>query len=295
METILPQLKTDPVSFVGLIYVVAVTAIAILPRMPDDEPCSIGGKLSRGFRNLLMVIASIDIMRKIFVTHTPEVLDKAMVVTESSLISLLSLLMAFLVRVWMSERINFQGARQCGKGLMPWVYLIMTLSLSGNILASMFEDQRTINHYFWIIKKIAEALSFIPVDQTLQMLSKAMPAAPRSKRGSVLVQMVYVGEYYALLAHITDICCRLYIVFNIADGTKTAIHTEWTLSMNNHFAIFTRILCHSVFLNLLDETHHLNDYLPIIDKKSSDKEAGDSKHHGQDGKESAALVTTASS
>ena len=86
-----------------LIFVLAVAVIAVAPRMPLDEPWSIGGRLSNSFRKTLLLIVSSYMIRILIVTRFSKGLGVFLMGCESVLISFLSLLLPYLLRVWMRD------------------------------------------------------------------------------------------------------------------------------------------------------------------------------------------------
>ena len=110
----------DRASVPKRLFVIAVTAIAILPRMPFDERFSIGGNLSNGFRKLVLTVCILNIGRKVVETLISKTTIKFGMAIEAILAAFLVLLTPYLLRKWMSERINFPGGRRSAFGLMPW-------------------------------------------------------------------------------------------------------------------------------------------------------------------------------
>ena len=110
----------DRASVPKRLFVIAVTAIAILPRMPFDERFSIGGNLSNGFRKLVLTVCILNIGRNLAEPLMDKTTSKLGMIVEAILASFLNLLVPYLLRKWMSERINFPGGRRSAFGLMPW-------------------------------------------------------------------------------------------------------------------------------------------------------------------------------
>ena len=105
-------------------FVIAVTALAIVPRMPLDAPWTIGGKLSYHFRKLLLVIFAIYMGRHLFFptllkAGIPKAFSIGLMALESVLLSFLCLLTPYLLRVWLSGRVNV--GRRPGKALEGWI------------------------------------------------------------------------------------------------------------------------------------------------------------------------------
>jgi hypothetical protein len=237
-------------------FILAVTFIAIAPRMPFDRPWTLGGDISRSFRKLLLCMITFYFLRHLLKNHLTGVSRLFLLVLHASegiCTSFLSLLTPYLLRFWLSSRINVPGGRRPGIGLMPWVYAFIFLSAVGVILCFI-----TRRPELWIFKKIADALSFIPVHRTIQLYSSFITAtACYPGRGNVLAQTVMVAEYYALIANLSDIGIRCLILFALVDpklGESGLIRGFYT---NTFFAQYTRILCHSIILNVLDEMQHL--------------------------------------
>ena len=106
---------------------------------------------------------------------------------------------------------------------------------------------------------MADLLSFIPVTQTLRIYNHVTTSQTKYPgRGSVLSQIVTVGEYYALLGHGVDLVIRLLGLFGwiITDAVKfRQTPLAQGLYTNILFAGYFRVLCHSILLNILDEAY----------------------------------------
>ena len=241
---------SDHASVPKRLFVVAVTAIAIMPRMPFDERFSIGGNLSNGFRKVVLTVCILNLGRNLAGPLMDKTTNKFGMVIEAILASFLNLLVPYLLRKWMSERINFPGGRRSAYGLMPWIYAITGLSLMGALPVFMMEGLN-----LWIFKKIADVISFFPVYRTLKVYNSITTIGGRYPgRGSVLSQVVLVSEFYALIAHSTDVLVKALYFVDMIESEKSKLLKG--LYLDNHFALYTRILCHSVLLNVLDETYH---------------------------------------
>lgn len=122
-----------------------------------------------------------------------------------------------------------------------------------------------------VFKKIADALSFFPVSRTLNVWN-AMYQGRYPGRGAILSQVVLVAEHYAFFANSCDVLSKtLFILGNIGDS---AVNSPFWSGMytNNLFAVYTRILCHSILLNTLDEMyetplHHASE--PFANRSTS--------------------------
>lgn len=180
-----------------------------------------------------------------------------MITLEGVCFSFLSLLTPYLLRKWMVDKVNIPGGRRNpGQALQPWVHLFIGLSVMFCLLNILSND----NRHTWILKKMADILSFIPVTQTLRLYNHVTTSQTSYPgRGSVLAQVVFVGEYYALFGHSADLIIRtLGLLGWIADPhvfRKTPLAQG--LYANILFAGYFRVLCHSILLNILDEAYIL--------------------------------------
>lgn len=242
----------DNVDVPKRIFVISVALATVIPRMPLDAPWTIGGNLSHSFRKLLLVIVADYLLRHTGKGFLPGSVNLLMTAIEGVGLSFLSLLTPYLLRKWMADKVNIPGGRRNpGQALMPWVYLFIGLSSVGFLLCVTTDDER-----FWIIKMVADVLSFIPVMNTLRMYNSITNTQTRYRgRGSVLSQCIEIGEYSALFAHCSDIIIRtLGLLDVLPDGfTETALAQG--LYANILFAEYLRVLCHSILLNVLDEAY----------------------------------------
>ena len=235
-------------------FVLAVATIAVAPRLPFDKPWSVGGNLSNSFRKTLLCIVSSFVFRYVF--HSSKAVRVTLMGLEGVAISFLSLLTPYLLRVWMRDLVNIPGGRQPGKALMPWIKFSLAFTMLG-VIFRIFTD----NAQLWIFKKVADIASFIPVSRTLRLynsITTPQGGVQYPGRGSVLAQIVLVAEYYALFANVTDTLSKAAQLTGLIDETflKTALMKG--MYMDNLFAMYTRILCHSILLNVLDEAYNLS-------------------------------------
>lgn len=227
-------------------FVVLVAAAAVLPRMPLDKPVSIGGTLSRPFRKLILFAAGLNLLR-----HSVEKLmqeDSAawflVCATEGVALAFLSLLTPYLLRVYMSTRINFPGGNRPGAALQKWVYAYCAVNLVG-LFMLIFS-----NEWHWIIRKASDMITFTPVRNTLVLYNQLTTRQARYPgRGTIMFQLVMIVEYNALLAQLAD----TYI--DVIGQSHEAI-IWWGVFQNRHFAFWTRALLHSILINKLDEDSH---------------------------------------
>lgn len=257
------------------IFVLFVTLATIVPRMPFDLPLfswplrrgwwrgdhsdMIGGDLSRPFRKLLLAICFLHFLRQVL-DFSNKGWKLFLNSSEGIALSFLSLLTPYLLRVWLSERINLPGGRRPGSSLMPWLYAVIGLSLIGVLLRTW-----TGRGEMWVAKKIADGLIFIPVVRTLGWYNTVTTGQARyAGRGLVLSQLVFLAECYNLLAVLIDIVIQAMHVMGFVDlYSKGALDPTLRIIFkgmyaDNHFANYTRVFCHSVLINCLDETYQLH-------------------------------------
>ena len=161
--------------------------------------------------------------------------------------------------------------RRPGKALEPWIYAAVMLSALG-----VYLYVSTGNNSLWVFKKFADAMTFIPVTRTLALYNWVTTRDARYPgRGPVLSQVVLIGEYYALFAHTGDICIKLLLLLGVIDPQFDKSTFAQGMYADNTFAFFTRILCHSILLNSLDESASL--------ESARGGDAGNSHNRGNDG------------
>lgn len=234
-------------------FSIFVTAVSIVPRMPFDQPLSIGGDLSKPFRQLLLGLTLLRLSRHaVTLSRTGQ---RIFLAIEGEALTLLSLLAPYLLRVFLANKINIPGAKGAGQGLMPWLYACGGLTFLGAILRIITGEQD-----FWILKKLSDALSFIPVYRTLKYYNMVTTGqAPYPGRGPIISQIVMLGEYYSLSAHTIDIITKIIHYLDLIKDSDAFIKSTIVkgLYMDNFYASFSRILCHAVLLNAIDENYHL--------------------------------------
>lgn len=238
---------TDRSSFTRRLFIVAVTAIAIVPRMPFDKPWTIGGDLSHRFRQLLLAIATMNIFRNALPWDLSLNVKFTLFGIESIMISFLSLLTPYLLRNYLSQRINFPGSREPGMGLNKWMYAVIVLALSGTLSRIQFGND------WWILKKVADVLVFFPTVNTIRIYNSVSNSGGQYPgRGTVLAQVVMIMEYCALVSSLADVALKTMSIIEIAKWSSTIFAKS--IYDGNTYAIWTRIMGHSILLNVLDES-----------------------------------------
>ena len=107
---------------------------------------------------------------------------------------------------------------------------------------------------------MADILSFIPVTQTLRIYNHiTMSQTSYPGRGSVLAQVVLVGEYFALFGHSADLIVRTVGLIVWIPDPQQFRQTPFAqcLYTNILFAGYFRVLCQCILSNTLDEAYIL--------------------------------------
>lgn len=154
--------------------------------------------------------------------------------------------------MWLSGRVNV--GRRPGKALQSWIQVIATLSIAG-VLGRIAFGRR-----FWTLTKIADALSFVPVTRTLHLYNQVTTSqvVRYPGRGSVLSQAVLVMEYFCLAVSCADATSKILGMLGWVTSHQLNSHTSPTMQgvyALYTVAIYTRVLCHSILLNVLDEAY----------------------------------------
>lgn len=263
------------------LFATAVTFIAVAPRMPFDSPLSIGGNLSSGFRKVLLLLTALFLVKQ---SVTLSLVPKLIVLALESIIeAFLGLLTPYLLRVWLSNRVNFPGD---GKGLSKWIYAVAALCFVGVAGKATSGDDD-----MWIFKKVADAMTYLPTIATLRIYNTiTSPGGQYPGRGSVLSQTVWAAEHYALLSHAADILAKLLHLSTLISDERYQQFIA-PCATNSFFATFTRILCHSILINSLDESFHFRPSSQQSEEGNFAGAASSSNNSANDNNADAALTT----
>jgi hypothetical protein len=240
------------------IVAIALTVLAVSPRLPDDRPFTLGGKLTNRFRLLVVILLILHLARSTVGEFANQLRGFQILlgVLETVGSSFGVLYTPYILQVWLSSRIN---VGRPGDNLKSWWYAITAISVLGGILAD------TLSYHFWALKKVANAISVYPVWKTLQTYnSVTMLGGPYPGRGSVLSQLVTYCELYVLLANLADICQALVFIMGWKDDKNEREDSEVAFLVavchSSGFAAWIRLLCHSILLNVLDEQRFVQDH-----------------------------------
>lgn len=238
-----------------LLFILFVTLATVAPRMPLDEPWTIGGNLSHSFRKILILTAVSYLFRNLcFSSQSFHGMgaDVRMILQgfEGVLLCFLSLLTPYLLLTWLATRINL-GRQSPGQTLQPWILSIATLNAL-SVVARIVTGKTEL----WVFKKLADALSFIPVMRTLQLYNRVTNSQTRyAGRGSVLSQVVAVSEYVSLMMNGADALSKMLFLVGILSQETLQSTPVKGMYGTNLYAGYFRILCHGILLNVLDEAY----------------------------------------
>ena len=262
----------------GQIFMLGIAAVAVLPRMPSDtaQGCTIGGRLSFPFRRALLLLIGISVVRLLcfhvlvqvddndandgrggggFLAAMDATLETVHVIGQT----FLCLTTAYLLQRQLSNYINIEGGAP-GRNLVPFLIAVSCLTIVGSIGANTW-------HAGWgCLINLAEAISCWPVLKTLRLYISVTTQGSIQKgllRGPVLVQMLTVAELWYLSTSLTSFLAEAADKTHGEMPTDTHGHFLRLLSIavrqnqDNGVDDWTRLLLHAVFLNGLDELHHV--------------------------------------
>jgi hypothetical protein len=172
--------------------------------------------------------------------------------------SFLCLTTAYLLQRQLANYINLEGDAP-GRNLVPYLLGVSGLTVAGAL------GSRVIDPSCLCLVNLAEALSYYPVLQTLRLYTSVTTrgSSQVGLRGPVLTQMLTVTEYWYLTTSL------LSFVAEALDETHGDLPDQaeghfWQLisiavrhNQDNGVDDWTRLLLHAVFLNSLDELHHV--------------------------------------
>ena len=253
----------------GQIFTLGILAVAILPRMPSDDPhrLTVGGQLSFPFRRALLALVSIGLFRLICFHLVPmdDSSSKYLVAIDSMFETLqvigqsfLCLTTAYLLQRQLADYINIEGGAP-GRNLVPFLLLISCLTIAGSIGSSLF-------HSGWgSLINLAEAISCYPVLKTLRLYTSVttVGSSQTGLRGPVLTQMLTVSECWymttSILSLLADAIDNTHGDLDHAEGHfLRLLSIAVRQNQDNGVDDWSRLLLHAVFLNSIDELHHVS-------------------------------------
>ena len=250
----------------GQLFMLGIAAVAVLPRMPSDtQRWTIGGRLSFPFRRALLILVAISLFR-VVCFHVISIdstslylleLDAALGTVHVIGQTFLCLTTAYLLQRQLSNYINIEGSAP-GRNLVPFLFGVSCLTIIGSLGSNTF-------HTGWgCLTNLAEAISCYPVLKTLRLYRSVTTSGSLRDglRGPVLTQMLTVSEFWylstSLLSFVAEALDKTHGEMALAEGQfLKLLSIAVRHNQDNGVDDWTRLLLHAVFLNGLDELHHV--------------------------------------
>jgi hypothetical protein len=260
----------------GQIFTLGIAALAVVPRMPLEGPdedgfCSIGGQLSYPFRRALLVLVAVGVVRVVachlhWNPNEPSVLLQGMDCLLGTIHvvgqSFLCLTTAYILQTQLVNFINIDGGIP-GKSLLPYLAIIFVLVTLGFVGGTLYHPN------LWSLVNLAEAISCYPVLVTLRLYTSVTTAGHVSRlrrrafKGPVLTQMLTVMELWYMFTSLLSCLAEAFKnskenLEEIDGGPLLILMEAVRHHQDSGVDDWTRLLMHSVFLNSIDELHHLS-------------------------------------
>jgi hypothetical protein len=250
----------------GQIFTLGIAAIAVVPRMPSDSHIwAIGGKLSFPFRRSLLGLIILGLVRAICFHVRPIDANEFLLALDGIFgtihvigQSFLCLTTAYLLQRQLVNYINLEGGAP-GRNLVPYLLGVSGLTVTGAL------GSRLIDPTYLCLVNLAEALSCYPVLQTLRLYTSITTrgSSQVGLRAPVLTQMLTVTEYWYLTTSLLSFVAEALDEShgNLPDQAEGHFWQLLSIAVrhnqDNGVDDWTRLLLHAVFLNSLDELHHV--------------------------------------
>jgi hypothetical protein len=157
-----------------------------------------------------------------------------MLITESFGLGFLMLLTPYFLQCHLSSLIKIKA----GRNLVPWLYLILLLDVSGAIGFSLFDKK------YYALKRLGDAIISIPIIRTLALYQNVMSV--RDAR-VVTIQTLQTVEGYSFFLTLLASCGYWFADHAILGKLSHAIR------LTSIFMTWTRAMFHAFLLNLMDE------------------------------------------
>jgi hypothetical protein len=272
------------ITLVGLFFMVGVAFLSLGPKMPSDpkSPCIVGGRLSHPFRRALLALVILAISRDlIFGLLLDNESSSALLKFSDSFLgtiftvgqAFLCVSSAYLLQCQLSNVINVHP----GEGLSPYLIAVLIINLVAYTLSYWSHP-----NYIALIS-LGSAVSTIPVIKTLRLYAQVTTyGGAHAGRGTVLTQVMTHSEYWYIFSSLVAFLAEMFQRENaVADGTDRRMMWRDDLvdAMRHHQDVgvddWTRLLVHSIYLNLVDELMHVSPSSTNNNSAAGDAENGE--------------------
>jgi hypothetical protein len=252
------------------LFAIGAVLVSVAPRYKCDSSDWIGGgALSRRFRQALVVLGILNIIRNLCMQDRRFILDdestKESAITSSSSvysnesievfvyytfifidafgIGFLMLLTPYCLQCHLASMINIRP----GQNLLPWLYGCIALQLFGVIGSATFSTK------LYAFKRLGDAVSSIPVLQTLRLYRKIVIS--RDPRVITIQTVQTIEEYNLFLASLASVA-----YWYNQDIAHPLLHNySHAIRLASIFVTHTRTTFHALLLNLMDEAIQISE------------------------------------
>lgn len=241
----------------GQLFTLGILAIAVLPRLPHDVGCGVGGRQSHRFRKALIGLVCFTTLRTALF-HFRDI-SGALVIVDGALgtihvvgQSFLCMSTAYLLQTRLVNVVNISG-QVPGRSLVPKLGAVLLLTVLGSIGSSAKSPN------LWCLVNLAEAISCQPVIQTLRQYTAVSFVGngrrPSILQGPIITQMLLVCEYWYLVTSVLNFLAEAtdHAALVDRDTPLALLLAAIRHNQDNGINDWTRLLLHAVFQNSLDE------------------------------------------
>lgn len=247
------------------LFIWGVCAVAIIPRQHIVRTqCSVGGgNMSNAFRKLLLASVTLNLVRLVFrLMGVPRLISDIVGIVQVVSLSFLCFLTPYILQTWLAPRINIGG--RPGADLMLPLYLTAILSISGVILSKLVHPN------LWCLNRLCNVVTGPPVLRTLKMYNSATSLGDHAGRGTILCQTLVVIEWWHMLTQL--LCAIGYAALDRNKAVSEYTLLDVVLKGFHDIAfssIWTRVMAHAIFINLLDELYLTSPPPETTDKQTN--------------------------
>jgi len=237
------------------IFILGVTSFAVLPRQfIDHNYLSIGGDLARSFRQLLLILLGLNLLRLCFAVKGRNVYQEnfsdALGIAEVVGLNFLCFLAPHILQQWLCTRINIGGGGRPGRNSIIPLYMSTIISIVGVVLSRMVHPN------LWCLKKVANLCSGPVILHTLKQYNSVTHIGGQQPgRGSITSQSLVLIEVWYFM---TQFLCA--IGYGMNTNSAEDEYSQWDHFLKafrgaSFVSNWTRIYAHASFINQLDELY----------------------------------------